>query len=440
MSKPSRLARLAQLGGLTGKLATSAIRSKVRDTFGSGALRERARRRFQLESAREIVATMGKMKGAAMKLGQQMAMAAEALDLPEDVRKTLAALNQHGEPVPFSVIREDVEAELEAPLDDLFSRFDREPIGTASLGQAHAAALPDGTEVVVKVLHRGVHEAVQTDLLALRALLLSSRAIRRPRAEIDAVFEEIRDRLAEELDYLQEAANIWAFRECFAGDERVRIPALFHALCTERVLVMERLRGVGIERFKDEGSPEARRRAAENLAELYYRQVFRFRMLHADPHPGNYLFEEDGRIGLIDFGCVKRFDVFWIGTYARIARALFEDDREAALAAAHDLGAWDGIDPDGAEALWQYMRAFGEGFRMGPIVLGADDEQLVEPVARAGARLPRYRSVTLPADVIFLHRALGGLYTMARALRVRVDYGAIASRYVEEAIRHAEGR
>lgn len=439
MSKPSRLSRLAKLGGLTGRVTSSVLGDRVRGAFRSGEVRKKAREKLQLDNAREIVATVGKMKGAAMKLGQQIAIAAEALDLPDDVRETLGQLNNKAEPVPFAAIREDVEAELGAPIEELFTSFDEEPIGTASLGQAHSAVLPDGSEVVVKVLHRGVEDSVETDLLALKAMLLSSRAMRRPKAEVDGIFQEIKERLEEELDYLQEAANIHTFHELFGDEDWIRIPRLHNRYCTERILTMDRLPGVHVDRFQHEGTPEARQRAAEGLAHLYYRQVFRHRTLHADPHPGNFLFEPDGRIGLIDYGCVKRFDEFWIGTYARCAMAIYADDHDATLEAARDLGAWDGQDAAGGEALWAYLRAFGTGFRMGPIVLGADDEQLVDPIMRAGRQLPLHRSVSLPPDILFLHRSLGGLYTLSRSLGGRVDYGAIVEDYADEAIRVAAG-
>jgi predicted unusual protein kinase regulating ubiquinone biosynthesis (AarF/ABC1/UbiB family) len=438
MSKPSRLSRLAKLGGLTGRVAGSVIGDRVRDAFRNDEMRKKAREKLQIDNAKQIVATVGKMKGAAMKLGQQMAIAAEALDLPDDVRETLGTLNAKAEPIPFATIREDVESELDGSLEELFSRFDEEPIGTASLGQAHAAALPDGTEVVVKILHRGVEDSVETDLLALKAVLLSSRAMRRPKAEVDRIFAEIKARLQEELDYLQEAANIHTFQQLFAGEDWVRIPKLHQAYCTERILTMDRIPGVHIETFRETASPEARQRAAISMAELYYRQVFQFRTLHADPHPGNFLFDEDGTIGLIDFGCVKRFDEFWMAEYARCAIGMFNDDKQAVMNSLVELGAWDGEDDKGGEVLWEYLSVFSQGFRMGEIVLGADDERLAEPLSRVGRKLPMYRSVTLPTDILFLHRALGGLYTISRSLKSPVDYGAVVMRYARIALEQAQ--
>ena len=439
MSKPSRLSRLAKLGTLTGRMTTGFLREQVRGAFQTESVRQKAKEKLQLDQARELVATVGKMKGAAMKLGQQMAIAAEALDLPEDVAATLNQLNSKGEPVPFDTIREDIEAEIEGPLDTRFAHVDPVPIGSASLGQAHAATLHDGTEVVVKVLHRGVEHSVETDLLALKAILLSSRAMRRPKAEVDGVFDEIKARLTEELDYLQEAANIHTFQQLFGGEAWVQVPSIHAWGCTDRILTMDRIRGVHIDQFKHEASPDARDRAANGLAQLYYRQVFEYRTLHADPHPGNFLFQDDGTIGLLDFGCVKRFDVYWMGHYARCAMAVFEDDRATALDAAREMGAWDGTDLAAGEVFWNYLQAIGAGFRQGPLVLGAEGENLVEPLRHWGRQLPFHRGITLPPNILFLHRSLGGLYTLSRQIKGEVDYGAVVQHYASRAVARADG-
>ena len=156
-----------------------------------------------------------------MKVGQGLAMASRHLDLPPEVAQQLKKLEKDAEPVPFLSIKEDVERALERPLETAFSRFDEKPLGTASLAQAHRAALPDGTEVVVKVLHRGIDGSVKTDLMALKALFLGSRMLRRDRSEVDAAFAEIEARLTEELDYLQEAANIETFHEQWKGCFRI---------------------------------------------------------------------------------------------------------------------------------------------------------------------------------------------------------------------------
>lgn len=437
----SRLGRLAKLGSLTANVTSRYVGGALRSAFQDEDAKRKAMERLHIDNARQIVATVGRMRGAAQKLGQQLAQAASSLDLPPEVARTLSTLNSDAEPVPFEHIREDVEAELGAPLRELFRWFDPEPLGTASLGQAHVAKLHDGTEVVVKVLHRGVEEGMEADLLAVRALLLSGRFVRRDKAEVEEAFEEIKERLAEELDYLQEAANIQTYQELFGDDPRVRVPRLHAKLCTERVLTMDRLPGRHIDAWLEGGaSREARQRAGETLVDIYYQQLFRHRTLLADPHPGNYLFEDDGRVGLLDFGCVKRFDEFWIGTYARAAYSTKLDDRQATLEAAEQLGAWDGTDPEDGQLIWDFCEIIGQGFRKGAFTIGSGHESLMEEMRPLGKRFIRRPTVHIPGHVLFAHRALGGLYALLRTLEVTLDFGAILEQHATYAIARAEGR
>jgi predicted unusual protein kinase regulating ubiquinone biosynthesis (AarF/ABC1/UbiB family) len=433
----SRLKRLATLGGLTSRVTSSYLGARVRDAFLDEDRRKRAMQRLHLDNAEQIATTLAQMKGAAMKLGQQLAVAATSLDLPPEVVASLSKLHKDAEAVPFDVIRADIEASIGAPLAEAYAWFDEVPLGTASLGQAHRARLADGTAVVVKVLHRGVANAVDTDLLALKAVLIGSRALRRSREEVDAAFEEIRERLSEELDYLQEAVNLQQFAEAFASDPRVRIPRLHHALCTERVLTMDELPGRHLDAFLVDATREARQRAGATLADLYYHQVFTLRMLHADPHPGNYLFEDDGRVGLVDFGCVKRFDLYWAATYARTALAAMAGDKDAVLAGCFDLGAWNGTDPEDAELLWTFADQMCAAFRAGEIELGPEREQLMEALRPILKRFLGRPSIRIPKHVLFTHRSLGGLYAIHRRLGTRADFGACLVRHATVAVADA---
>lgn len=410
-----------------------------------GALRDPEARRASMdrlhrENAERVVETMGRLKGAAMKIGQSVAMLAGSMELPEEVRASLGRLHDKVEPVDFSVIREELEASLERPLEQAFSTLDPQPLGTASLGQAHLARLPDGAEVVVKVLHRGIEHSVASDLAALKAMLIGGRVLRRDRAEIDAIFDEIQARLEEELDYLQEAANIQCFREMYRDNPAVRIPAVHTAWSTERVLTLDRLPGLPLEEFLLVASPEARQRAGVTLATLFYEQVYRHRTLHADPHPGNYLFELDGRVGLLDFGCVKRFDEFWIAHYARAALSAIVGDKVGCLAACRGIGSLVGAGPEAEDALWDFCDLLASPYRRGRYRLGGpDDDDLFRKLPVSVARLVQHPAVSSPRDLVFLHRALGGLYTLERRLQPELDWRPLLEQNARYAVALAEG-
>ena len=438
----SKLGRLARLGGLTSRMTSAYVGSRLASAFQDEDARHRTMSRLHLENAERMVETVGRLKGAAMKVGQSVALVAGTLDLPDELRSMLGRLHDQAPPVPFGVIREDVERSLDLSLERAFSWFDPEPLGTASLGQAHAARLPDGQEVVVKVLHRGIENSVASDLGALKAMLVGGRVLRRDKAEIEARFEEIRARLEEELDYLQEAVNVASFQRIFGDDPDLRIPRVHTTWSTERVLTLDRIPGVPLERFLETATPDARQRAGFTLGSMFYRMVYRHRTLHADPHPGNYLFEPDGRIGLLDYGCVKRYDEFWTGTYARAALAGVAGDRDACLAGVRSLGAWRGDTPEAGDALWAFCELLVHPYRVDrPYELGGpDDDWLFDQIPAVMRRLVRYPEIQAPPEMLFLHRTLGGLYAIQRRLRPRFEWFPLLEENARYAIDLAEGR
>ena len=436
-----KLSRIARLGGLASRVGSSYMGNKLKSVVQSSETRKRAMERLHLDNAERIVATVGRLKGAAMKMGQALALAADTLDLPPEVQSVLGKLHDDVEPVPFEQIRDAIERELDISVESEFAFLDPTPLGTASLGQAHAARLKDGREVVVKVLHPGIDRSVDSDLAALKTILIGSRVMRRSRAEIDAVFEEIRERLTEELDYLQEARNLHEFGGLFANDDRVQIPSVVGSLSSERVLTMDRLYGMPIDQFAATASPDAKVHAGVTLAELHHMQAFQFRQLHADPHPGNYLFTPDGRIGMLDFGCVKRFDEHWIAAYARTALAAFDNDRAGTLQGAADAGVWQGGDPEAERLLWEFCDTLARPFRLPSYRVGGSNDDVLERVNGIGLKLVRHpNAIRVHRHLVYLHRSLGGIFIMGRQLEVEADFGGIVRPHLQYAVDYAAGR
>jgi aarF domain-containing kinase len=424
----SKLSRLGRLGALTTRVTGSYVGQAVTGLFKDEESRERALQRLHLDNAREIVGQLGALKGAAMKVGQQFAQLADGVALPEEAKAILAKLHDKAEPVPFEDVRARVEEELGAGIDTRFRRFDPTPLGTASLGQAHAAELPDGTPVVVKVLHRGVEDTVDMDLGAFKSMLLAGRFVRRPREELDAILAEVGARIQEELDYRKEADNLESFAGFFAGDPDVRVPAVHREWSTARVLTMERLGGVPLAAFQEQSDEAARQRAGALLAESFFRMLYLHRGVHADPHPGNYLFQPDGRIGILDFGCVRRFDPAWVVHYGACGMAARHDDRESCMVNGLAIGALTRRDPEEEGLLWEVCRTIGVPFRGGPYAMGGPEDDVMEKIARITPRLVASRTVRAPHEMVFLHRGLGGVYQLTRALRARQDWGAMFER------------
>lgn len=436
----SRWGRMARLGGLTTRVTASYLSNRIAGAFQDDEKRKASLREAHIQNAERIAETMGILKGAAMKVGQTIAVLADGTDLPPEVARILGKLHDSGAPIDFEIIREDVEGELEGTLEELFLDFDPVPLGSASLGQAHAAKMLDGTEVVVKVLHRDIEKSVESDLKAMQSMMKASRLIKRDQEEVEQIFLEIRDRLKEELDYYKEAANLEYFRAALADMDGIRVPSHFASHSTDRVLTMGRLHGVSIHAFIENSTPEARHRAASNLIRVFHEMAYKLRALHSDPHPGNYLFEEDGTVGLLDFGCVKRFDPYFMGDYARIGQAGVVGDRQATLDLARTLGALKGDDPEAEELLWTLCNIMATPFRKGVYRCGSNEDNLLKQIQKIAPQFLRFPQIQAPRECVYLHRALAGVYQMARKLELETDFGALFQEYATHAIGVAEGR
>ena len=435
-----KLSRLARLGGLTSRVGGSYLGQKVKGAFQDRDAAKEGLQQAHKDNALRVAQTMGKLKGAAMKVGQNLAQVVEGMDLPPEVAGALRTLNDKAAPVPFERIKAQVEASLEAPLEELFASIEEQPLGTASLAQAHAAVLHDGRQVVIKVLHDGVEDSVDTDLAALRSIFVTGRVLNRSKEELETLFDEIRTRLLEELDYYNEAGNIEAFRRNFAGDEGITIPATVPSHCTDRVLTMDRLQGQTLTEWLPTATPEERQQAGMNLGRLFFESVYVHQMLHADPHEGNYLFTPGGGVGLLDFGCVKRFDEHWLATYARIADAGIQGDRGTAIPLLREIGALVNPTPEAEDLLWEFVDVLGGPFRGGRYTAGGKDDGIHDKLREVIPRFVRYPQIRTPRELIFMHRSLGGTYGMLKKLQVRADWGVMAHGYHQMAIGRAEGR
>ena len=432
--------RLGRLGRLTGRVGRRMVHSRVVGVFSGKETRERLHREAFVDSARRVAGDLGALKGAAMKLGQGLAMVADTLELPADVRAQLSTLHDSAEPVPFDQIRATVEAELGGPLSEHFAHFDTEPIGTASLAQAHAAVLHDGTSVVIKVLHPGVRESIGVDLALMRTLARNIPGMRRRRAEMDAALQLVAERLREELDYDREAANLAVFAGFYDRDPDVTVPGVHPRWSTDRVLTLDRLDGASFEDFEATASPRARQRGGMLLARTFLEQTFVFRTLHADPHPGNVRFLPDWRIQLLDFGCVQRFDEYFVANYARIILGSLAGDREQVLQAARDMGVWTGDSPKAGDLMWEYCQQVIVPFSQPGFTIGGPEDDVVERATRGSHRFLRYPELQGPPPLLYLHRSLGGIYSLIRRLKVKADWSVLLEQYCIHAIAVAEGR
>ena len=296
-----RVSRYAQITRI-------AIRNGLGPSLGLGRHSEDGEAR-QVPFARRLRHSLEECGGMFVKMGQVASTRSDLVSPP--VAEELSHLQDHVAPAPPEGVRELLEDELGAPVDEVFAEFDWKPLAAASIGQAHRARLHGGQQVVVKVQRPGVANSVNRDLDVLNELatMVEQRTTWGADYHVSDLADEFAERLREELDFEIEARNASDIAANLDDGSDVRIPAVFHDLTTPRVLVMEWLDGVSVrdtDEIDDLGVD--RRQLAEDLLRCMLQQMLVDAQYHADPHPGNVMVLRDGRLALIDFGAASRID------------------------------------------------------------------------------------------------------------------------------------
>jgi predicted unusual protein kinase regulating ubiquinone biosynthesis (AarF/ABC1/UbiB family) len=432
----SRVRRSATVGRLAAGAAVKQLGTRAANlTRDEDAQREALAQRH-LETAEQIVAVLGTMKGAAMKLGQVMSF----LDIGfvgeehrEAFQRKLAELRDAAPKVSFKEMRKVIEAELGGPVEQFFDDFETEPIAAASIGQVYRARLhDDGSAVAIKVQYPGVAAAVRADLKNLGLLVrLMSRMV--PGLDARALAEEVRERIDEELDYELEASNQRALARIFRGHPFIRVPEVIASVSRERVLVSEYVDGVGFEALKSYPQQE-RDRIAEIIFRFYFGCMYRHHQFSGDPHPGNFLAEPDGRVAFLDFGLFKRIDPSVAAYEVEIGRLGIARDGERMVQRLHAIGFLpetpDHYDPAAIlaqfdDVTWWYTRD-GE-LELTPEIATQIVIDMSDPRSRHFAAM---RHENLPADHLFGRRTETLTLAVMAQLRARGNWHRIAREWL----------
>ena len=424
-----RSARLARLGARVGGTYAS---TAARKTFASAERREALDRAREFRTADQIVAELGQMKGALMKLGQM----ASYLDdgLPEPLRQALTSLQADAPPMSTALAREAVEAELGAPIEERFVEFDDEPIAAASIGQVHRAIVrrtrDDGHEeeiaVAVKVQYPGVAEAITSDLRnadLLGALLKQGFGGLDPAEMVD----EIKRRLVDEVDYELEARNQQLFADYYRGHPFVRIPEVVASHSTRRVLTTELADGVRWDEMLERGQA-TRDRVGEIIFRFVFRSLYRFGAFNGDPHPGNYLFHEDGTVTFLDFGLVKHFTPDELTIFASMVKAAAVDHDAAEFRRiVEEAGMLLPGAPVDTDEVGEYFSLFYDTVRTDAEMTWTREyaNTVVRHTFDRSSPISQY--ATVPRAFVFIQRINLGLYALLGELGARGNYRRIAS-------------
>jgi len=279
---------------------------------------------FHSENAKEVFKEFTKLRGTALKIAQGMSM--DQGFLPEAFAEVMTQAQYSVPPINKALVRSIIKRELGDYPEKLFKSFDSVAFAAASIGQVHRAELKDGRKVAIKIQYPNVRETINSDMAVAKAL--AKRLIKKG-SDIEPYFQEIRNTLLEETDYEHEGTQIDQFRARFGSDE-VLIPEWIQEFSTGRVLCMTFIEGKHLgELLAQEPSQEERNRFGQLLWDFFHEEIRLGGYVHADTHPGNFLFTEDGKLGVIDFGCVKKFPDEFFMNYLKLLPTHLADDKEA---------------------------------------------------------------------------------------------------------------
>ncbi|MBZ2168571.1 MULTISPECIES: ABC1 kinase family protein [Marinobacter] len=428
----SRRGRFLKLAGMTASVAGQYAGQRARKVFRKDD-DEAARSQNYTRMADQIADTLGELKGAVMKVGQ---IASQTQDfLPKEFSDALQRLQKEAPPMPFSVIQRQIESELGQPISQLFEYLQEKPYAAASIGQVHRARLHDGTDVIVKVQYPGVDESCDSDLKQLRMALKLGGLLKMPKETVDQLFGEIRERLKEELDYLNEANNLKLFRKFHDKDEWVLIPGVIDSHSTKRVLTLELVEGDHInEVTQDRYDQDTINLIGHRIFRTMADQLFKFQCIHGDPHAGNFAYRPDGTIIMYDFGCVKKLKPEIVEAYRNVLVSALDEDYQAVDRYLIDLGARVKSQPavDAAYyAMWRdiLIVPFDQ-----PEPYDFAESDLHTHVASKTSTVFKYLDYFKPpVESIFIDRMIAGHYWILKRLGVQAAFRSDLEQYLAPA-------
>jgi predicted unusual protein kinase regulating ubiquinone biosynthesis (AarF/ABC1/UbiB family) len=432
-----RLARTGRFGGLVAGQGLRWAGTRAANALRSNEAAEAATGERAAATARELVKQLGQMRGAAMKVGQVLSTV-DFTAIPESEReefkRTLAALRDDVPPLPFKQVEKLLKEELGMPLNEAFSDFDTEAFAAASIGQVHRATTTQGKDVAVKIQYPGIAEAVETDLRNAQLLFPLIKRLA-PGLDVNALAQELRERIGDELDYEVEAQNHRAMARAWRDHPFVYVPPVDTQLSHRRILVTEYIEGRRFEEVKQLDDAE-RDRFGEIVFRFFFGTLKHTRHAAGDPHPGNYLLLDNGKVGFLDFGLMRVVDADYLALERQLAQAVTSDDAERV----HALLAQLGYLPD--PTAFEPDKLLGQLKAAGAWYLEPGHRRLtsayVTRIIEEGSspRSPYFeqmRRETIPPQALLIRRMEGLVFAVLGEVRAAADWHALGTEYWEDA-------
>ncbi len=420
-SKVKRAAKLVSTGA---KISGNYMKYYARRAVGTGE--EEAKDELMKDNADDIYESLSKLKGSALKMAQLMSM--DKGMMPTAFAEKFAQAQYSAPPLSYPLVVKTFRQHFRKTPTEMFDTFSRHAVNAASIGQVHKATL-NGKELAVKVQYPGVAESVTSDLKIVKPIAL--RIMNVKEADIKQYIEEIHNKLLEETDYENELEQSIEIREACGHLPGLYFPQYYPDLCGERVLTMDWLPGLHLKEFLSTNpSQEVKDKAAQHIWDFYDYQVNALQSIHADPHPGNFLFQPDGTVGVIDFGCIKRIPQEFYSKYFRLMdESLLHGRDEELMQLYMDLEFLNPKDSDKEKQMFfevfkSLMQLLTKPFRAEEFYFGGDS--YYNEVHEYGKQLSQREDLKGSANsrgskhLVYINRTYLGLYSILNELNATV--------------------
>lgn len=379
---------------------------------------------------KRVADQLAHLRGAAMKVGQLMSMDAGDLISPE-LAEILARLRSDASPMPAKQLAAVLTQELGSDWKHKFVEFNFKPIASASIGQVHQAHSDDGTKLAIKVQYPGIKKSIDSDVDNVGTLLNVVGLIPKG-VDYRSLLEEAKKQLHAEADYLLEAELLERYRDYLGDNPDFILPIVQRNLTTDNVLAMTHVSGIPIESLIN-ADQSTRDRAMWLLLQLLFKEIFEFKLVQTDPNFANFLFNSEQRkIVLLDFGATRSYSDNISNGYRHAFSAILDADTQRLDAALQQIGFFNqDILPEQKRAIFDLVTLACEPLTTSGLY-DFGSSNLAQRLSQAGTVLSMEKDYwhTPPADALFLHRKIGGLYLLAARLKARVDVQSLFSPYV----------
>jgi predicted unusual protein kinase regulating ubiquinone biosynthesis (AarF/ABC1/UbiB family) len=416
-----KLARTGIAGGAMLRAGSKHLTHAAKRPFLSEAARRDQQQRLDDDTARILFQAFSQLRGTALKIAQMLSM--ESNLMPEWFRREMTKSYHQVPPLGRPLIRKQIQQAFGKPPEEVFAQFDANAFAAASLGQVHAAIGRGGEELAVKLQYPGIDVTIDNDMQLLRTLIKPTRFAKLLLSSLD----EIEQRLHEEVDYHHEADNTEWFKTHLQL-HRVSIPAVYRDYTSKRILATERLPGMHLEEWLRTHPTQAQRdHFGQLLYDTFVHAFYGLHALHADPNPGNYLFADDGTLGLLDFGCVRYYSADFVNLIPVLLRAYKERDAQAVISTYQRLGMVAEVTGDELQAFYdQILQPFGDWltrpFMTGRFNFAHQGNSYTAEGWASFRQLANVRKINnLANEFIYFDRTFFGLYQLFERMGASID-------------------